>query len=54
MNGASWPTNGLVAVRVTKRGLRRHWHVAWARTVRPAPALSSFVALLTKAGPPKR
>jgi LysR family transcriptional regulator for metE and metH len=42
----------LAAVRVTKPGLRRHWHAAWPRTVRPAPYLTAFVELLAKAGPP--
>ncbi|HEX8538918.1 MAG TPA: LysR family transcriptional regulator [Cystobacter sp.] len=44
----------LAAVRVTKHGLRRHWHAAWPRSVRPAPYLTAFVELLAKAGPPGR
>lgn len=44
----------LAAVRVTKAGLKRHWHAAWPRAVRPAPWLGTFVELLTKAGPPGR
>ncbi|NTX15592.1 LysR family transcriptional regulator [Myxococcus sp. CA056] len=44
----------LVAVRVTRKGLRRHWHAVWPRAVRPTPHLTSFVELLAKAGPPGR
>lgn len=44
----------LVAVRVTRKGLRRHWHAVWPRAVRPAPHLTAFVELLEKAGPPLR
>lgn len=44
----------LAAVRVTRPGLRRHWHAAWPRTVRPPPYLAPFVELLAKAGPPGR
>jgi LysR family transcriptional regulator, regulator for metE and metH len=44
----------LAAVRVTKHGLRRHWHAAWPRSVRPTPYLTAFVELLAKAGPPGR
>lgn len=44
----------LRAVRVTKPGLRRHWHAAWPRVVRPPPWLGTFVELLAKAGPPER
>ncbi|MFY1828496.1 LysR family transcriptional regulator [Myxococcus fulvus] len=44
----------LVAIRVTRRGLRRHWHAVWPRAVRPAPHVTSFVELLARAGPPGR
>lgn len=44
----------LTAVRVTKPGLKRHWHAAWPRAVRPPPWLGTFVELLAKAGPPGR
>jgi LysR family transcriptional regulator for metE and metH len=44
----------LVSARVTKHGLRRHWHAAWPRSVRPAPYLTAFVDLLAQAGPTGR
>jgi LysR family transcriptional regulator for metE and metH len=44
----------LTAVRVTRPGLKRHWHAAWPRAVRPPPWLGTFVELLAKAGPPGR